>query len=395
MRTFFERRVERREWRVFPFKVGACRFQLVLLAALLCACGKGGDAGQGTGTARSDSIAFRHASLLHVERADSYAVADIRDAWHPGRLLHRYVLVPRSQPLPQHVPEGTLVRTPLRRAVAFTSVHAALLAELAGTGSICGVCDAEYITLPAVRQALDRGEITDMGSSVQPATERIIAARADALLVSPFENAGYGAIGRLGIPLIECADYMETSALGRAEWMRFFGLLFGCEQRADSLFNAVESRYAALSRRALETKSRPTLLCDRKEGAAWYMPGGRSTLGRLYADAGADYLFAESRESGSVPLSFETVYAKAREADVWLIKYGSRESLSYESLRRDFSPYAQFRAWQERRIFACNTFQVPYYEETPFHPDLLLADIVAILHPEALPGHRFRYYRPM
>lgn len=368
-----------------------CRLAAWLSTLLLCACAVPAR----RDTAATDSIAFRHASLLRVEKADSYAIADIRDAWHPGKLLRRYILVSRSHPLPSHMPEGTVVRIPLRRAVVFTSVHTALLAELAGTGSIRGACDTEYITLPAVKQAIGRGEILDMGASAQPATERIIAAQADALLVSPFENAGYGAIGQLGIPLIECADYMESSALGRAEWMRFFGLLFGCAERADSLFDAVESRYAELSRRALGCKPRPTLFCDRKEGAAWYMPGGRSTLGKLYADAGACYLFADSPKSGSVPYSFETVYAKAREADFWLIKYGGTESLGYESLHRDFSPYARFRAWQERHIFVCNTFQTPYYEETPFHPDLLLADIVAILHPEALPGHRFRYYHPM
>jgi len=366
-------------------------FFLLLTALLLCACGHRTDAPGD----QADTVAFRHAALLRVERTDSYAVADVRDAWHAGKLLHRYILVPRSRPLPARLPEGTLVRTPLRRAVAFTSVHAGLLAELGRTEALCGVCDAEYITLPAVKEAMARGEIADLGPAMRPATERIIAAKADALLVSPFENAGYGAIGKLGVPLIECADYMETSALGRAEWMRFFGLLFGCEARADSLFGEVESRYRALSRRALGCKSRPTLLCDRKDGAAWYVPGGESTLGKLYADAGARYLFADRRTSGSVPLSFETVYATAREADLWLLKYGHTESLDYELMRRDFAPYARFRPWRERRIFACNTFKTPYYEETPFHPERLLADIVAILHPEALPGHRLRYYKPL
>lgn len=366
-------------------------FPLLLAALLACACGRRAAAPGG----QADTIAFRHASLLRVERTDSYAVADVRDAWHAGKLLHRYILVPRSRPLPARLPEGTVVRIPLRRAVAFSSVHASLLAELGRTEAMCGVCDAEYVTLPAVKEAMARGEIADMGPSMRPGTERIIAAEADALLVSPFENAGYGSIGKLGVPLIECADYMETSALGRAEWMRFFGLLFGCEARADSLFGEVEGRYRKLRRQALGCKSRPTLLCDRKDGGAWYVPGGESTLGRLYADAGARYLFADRRSSGSVPLSFETVYATAREADFWLIKYGAADGLDYEQLRRDFAPYARFRPWRERRIFACNTFQTPYYEETPFHPERLLADIAAILHPEAFPGHRLRYYRPL
>ena len=151
---------------------------------------------------------------------------------------------------------------------------------------------------------------------MNPDIEKIIDLRPDAIMLSPFENSGgYGRVGKLGVPVIECADYMETSPLGRAEWLRFYGLLVGQEQRGDSLFVQIEKEYLAVKDLAAQATSRPTVLSDLKYGSAWYIAGGQSTTGRLYADAGADYVFAELPNSGSVPMAFETVFDKGEHAD--------------------------------------------------------------------------------
>ena len=141
--------------------------------------------------------------------------------------------------------------------------------------------------------------------------------------------------------------------------------------------------------------------CD-QNGAEWtaelkceYVPGGESAIGKIYQDAGATYLFADYKESGSVRLSFETVYQKAKDADFWFLKYGAAESYTYQSLRSEKEQYARFRPYGSRRIFACNTLQVPFYEQEPYHPDLLLADIINILHPGLLKDHRNRFFTPL
>ena len=234
-----------------------------------------------------------------------------------------------------------------------------------------------------------------MGAAHLPSIERLAAARSDALLVSPFENVQYGAIESLDVPLIECADYMETSPLGRAEWVRFFGLLFGAEAEADSLFAETERCYSALKQRALADSARPTVLIDHLTQGTWYVPGGHSTTGRLIADAGGRYVFADDTISGSVALAFEAVYAAGRDADVWLTKYGAARDATYASLAADYAPNARFRAWRERRVWGCNVTHVPVFDETPFRPDLLLADFVHVLHPAALPHHTLRYYHPL
>ncbi len=367
---------------------------LLLLAAGLCAC-RSRHGGDTQPSLTADTLSLSRASLLRIVHTASYATVDIGDAWHPGKTLRRYILVPRDSAIPPRLPEGTLVRTPLRRAVVLSAVHAALLCELGRTDCIGGLCDVGYILNRDLRKDVSDGRIEDMGSSMNPDAERIIASGADALLVSPFENAGHGPVERLGIPLIECADYMETSPLGRAEWMRFFGLLFGCERQADSLFRKVEQEYETLRAAARRAGNRPTLLCDMKEGATWYVPAGGSTLGSLYNDAGADYLFAGNKGTGSAALSFETVMRKAHDADFWIVKYGRPTGLTYAGMEADMPLCRKFRPWQEQRVYGCNTFRIPYYEEVPFHPERLLRDLVHIFHPELLPDHRLRYYHPL
>ena len=202
-------------------------------------------------------------------------------------------------------------------------------------------------------------------------------------------------MGKLGVPLVECADYMETSPLGRAEWIRFYGRLFGRAAEADSVFAQVERSYRALASKVAGAGHRPKVLSDLKSGSAWYVPAGRSTTGRIYADAGGDYVFAGLEGSGSVPMSFETVYGKARDADIWLIKYNAPVDKTCDDLRRDYAPYAGFKAFQDRQIYGCNTAARPFYEETPFHPERLLADLVKMFHPELSGSRDMRYFRKL
>ena len=128
-------------------------------------------------------------------------------------------------------------------------------------------------------------------------------------------------------------------------------------------------------------------MCEMKSGSAWYVSGGRSTTGKLYAAAGADYVFASYPNAGGVPLSFETVFDKAQDADVWLMKYNHQTDKTYKRLREDYAPYANFKAFKEKHIYHCNTAHKKYYEDFPFHPDKVLKDLIKIIHPSLLPEY--------
>lgn len=365
---------------------------IVTWVLLLSACGGGSKTS--SLQAGGDTIRLKYASLLQIVKHADYTTVTIRNPWDTLKVLHTYLLADREKPLPEHLPEGTVVRVPLQKSVIYSSVHCSLWSELGELKGIGGVCGLEYIKLPAIQEGCRNGNIANVGNGMNPDIERIIDLRPDAILLSPFENSGgYGRVGKLNIPIIECADYMETSALGRAEWMRFYGLLTGKESRADSLFQAIEKEYLSLSR---EVKSRnlkrPTVISEMKNSSAWYIPGGNSTTGKLFDDAGADYVFASLPNSGSVPLAFETVFDRGGNADFWLIKYNQQTDKTYSELARDFAPYARFKAFRERRVYGCNTNHVPFYEESPFHPELLLKDMIKIFHPELLPDYDLKYF---
>lgn len=368
---------------------------------LLASCGESRKADSGL-----TPEPLRYATNLTCERGDGYSVWTLRDPWDTTKVLHRYVLTTSASST--NAGEAEVVHVPVRHAGVATAVHCGLLDELGVGAAIAGVCEKEYIDLPLVTEGLAAGRIADFGNGMNPNIERIMDVAPDILLLTPFEHSGgYGRVERLGIPIIECAEYMEASPLARAEWIRFYAELFGAEDRADSIFNAVEQNYLALKQKThprtppvgegngCAQSSQSSLLPEMLYGGQWFVPCGQSTMGIMFADAGADYLFADREGSGSVGLSFETVFDRAQDADVWILKFNSSKLLTYRQLAADYQPYTRFRAFRERHIWGCDLARNHFYEETPFHPDRLLRDLIIILHPELLPGEQPVYYRPL
>ncbi|MDR2440767.1 MAG: ABC transporter substrate-binding protein [Planctomycetaceae bacterium] len=312
-------------------------------------------------------------------------------------MLQRYVLVSSDSDKVQlqNLPEGTIIKIPVKKAVVYSSVHCAMLNELDAIDCIIGVCDYNYIILPSIKNLFEKGKIKDMGEATSPNVEQIIDSGAEVIISTPFENGGYGAVEKTGIPIIECVDYMETTPLGRAEWIKFIGLLTENKKKADSLFQITESNYLNFKRLTENIENKPTLLVGMKYGTPWYVPSGESFMAQLFKDAGADYIFKDLPGTGGTPLSFETVLDKAVNADYWLIQYNRSNELTYNILKSDYSLYSQFGAFKNRKIFGCNTAYSMYYEEMPVYPNYLLAELIAIFHPQLIENHHFRYFRPL
>lgn len=372
----------------------------ISLVILLFSCGGGKTA---SSQVEGDTIAFKYATQLCVVRYDGYTVATLKNPWKEGMILHQYVLVPANvAKLPAHIPSGTIIRTPLSRSMIFSTVHCAMLMDLGKQDCIAGVADLKYIKIPWIQQQVKEGRISDVGDGLSPVIEKIIDQRPDALFLSPFENSGgYGKLEDIDIPIVECAEYMETTPLGRAEWLRFYGLLFGCEQKADSLFDAIDKNYNDLKTLATHHPSpnthhpSPTVLLDNVTGSVWYVPGGKSTIGQMIQDAGGNYPWAGDAHSGSVSLPFESVLEKAGDADIWLFRYSSDHDITYDELRSEHHGYDQFKAFRTHLVYGCNVELSPFYEETPFRPDWLLNDFIQILHPELDHLAPLRYYKKL
>lgn len=446
---------------------------LTLLVLTACQGGKttAGEAEEG------DTLKMEYAKLLtivkHGEKGTAsldkdaedaeyqYAEVNVANPWKAGTLLHRYILIPKGKEGDETVARLALqrtsgmgcttdtVRTPVERSAVFIAPHCQLMYELGCQQAIRGVCDLNYINIPDIRKraasvgkasagnASAQNSIVDCGSSMAPDIERIIALKPEAILVSPFENSGgYGKLDKLHIPIIEAADYMESSPLGRAEWMKFYGMLFGkdknisttaagkaseaaagkasgaaagkaseaavgkaseatlpasCELRADSLFAQIEKEYLKLKAEAGKLPKGLSILTERKTGNVWYVPGGQSTIGILLKDANARYIFPDDKHSGSLPMSPEQILAKGSQVDVWAFKYFGGAPLSQVQLLQEYDGYKALAAFSRGNIYQVDTSTVPYFELTSFHPELLLREFIILAH-----GSRFgklRFYK--
>ena len=442
-------------------------------AALVMAACQGGKTAAADAEA-GDTLEMKYAKLLTIvkhgdgeETSDAaegidyqYAEAIIANPWKAGTMLHRYILIPKGEEGDKTVARLALqrtsgmgcttdtVRTPVERSAVFIAPHCQLMYELGCQQAIRGVCDLDYINIPDVKKRAAAGNaaagkasvgnvsaenaaagnsIVDCGSSMAPDIERIIALKPEAILVSPFENSGgYGKLDKLHIPLIEAADYMESSPLGRAEWMKFYGMLFGraknisttaaveasttaaveasmtaagkaseatlpasCELRADSLFAQIEKEYLKLKAEAGKLPKGLSILTERKTGNVWYVPGGQSTIGILLKDANARYIFSDDKHSGSLPMSPEQILAKGSQVDVWAFKYFGGAPLSQVQLLQEYDGYKALAAFNRGNIYQVDTSTVPYFELTSFHPELLLREFIILAHGERFGKLRF------
>lgn len=403
------------------------------VALLMAAC-QGGKTAAADADA-GDTLEMKYAKLLTIvkhgdggETSDAaegidyqYAEALVANPWKAGTMLHRYILIPKGEEgdktvamLAKRRSTGArcttdTVRTPVERSAVFIAPHCQLMYELGCQQAIRGVCDLDYINIPDVkkRAALSgntsaQNPIVNCGSSMAPDIERIIALKPEAILLSPFENSGgYGKLDKLHIPIIEAADYMESSPLGRAEWMKFYGMLFGneegksngisgsCEPKADSLFAKIEKEYLSLKAQAAGYRKGLSILTERKTGNVWYVPGGQSTIGILLKDANARYIFEDDQHSGSLAMSPEQILAKGKQVDVWAFKYFGGAPLSQAQLLQEYDGYKALAAFNRGNIYQVDTSTVPYFELTSFHPELLLREFIILAHGERFGKLRF------
>lgn len=390
-----------------------------LVVLLVVAC-QGGKTASGEG---GDTLQMKYAELLTIVKHNdgAYTEAIIENPWKKGTTLHKYILVPKGKEgdetvarLKDDIRENAtlqmgshcdIVRTPLESNVVFTAPHCQLMYELGCKNAITGVCDKDYINIPDIKERVKLSDgkastsdtdkvIIDCGSSMQPDMERIIALKPEGLLISPFENSGgYGKLDKLHIPIIETADYMETSPLGRAEWMKFYGLLFKSEERSDSLFSSIEKEYLALKAEAAKLPQGLSILTERKMGSVWYVPGGKSTMGILLKDANAKYIFADDTHSGSLAYGPERILSKGTQIDVWAFKYFGGKALSKSDLLAEYEGYKALKTFNQNSIYQVDTSTQPYFELTSFHPEILLREFIILAHPKATQFGKLRFYQ--
>ena len=344
-----------------------------------------------------------YAKGYSVEYHETYKVVHINDAWGRAAENTTYLLVQRGETVPDGYPDARVFFIPVSSAIPLATTQLPYITELnetpsiKGTSGISGIYDTELLELAR------EGKIIEVGSGTQSAasslnTEKLIELGPDVVFFTATGNKESDSQTKLqeaGLKPAIDAEWMENDPLARAEWIKYFSLFYNKEKTANEVFGRIEANYTAIREKAAGAAHKPTLFTGIDYQGAWYAPGGNSYVTQLFRDAGGNYLLGNNSGRGDYSLSFETVYDQAQDADFW-INVGYADNVN-DLLALD-PRYAKFKAFKTGGIYHYNGRvngygANDYWEGGVVHPDIILADLVKILHPELLPDHELYYYK--
>lgn len=294
---------------------------------------------------------------------------------------------------------GDIVSLPVDRIAVMSSSFVAMLDAIDCNERIVGVSGLKFITNEKIRRSADEGRVVEIGYDSNLNFEQIASRGTDIVLLYGLygeDSATTAKLRSLGIPYLYIGDYVEYEPLGKAEWMVVLGYLCGCEERAIECFRLIESRYTAIRDRKYCSAYRPRVMLNLPYRDSWFMPSTKSYAVRLIEDAGGEYIYPQNETTTSVPISTEEALLLASEADFWL-NVGQLSSL--DELRAIAPRFAEVDAVRERRTYNNNRRTTAvggsdFWESGAVRPDLILEDLVKILHFEA-PTDSLYYYQKL
>lgn len=333
-----------------------------------------------------------YAQGFKITYTDQACLLDIQDSQNKESQSFHYALVPRGVEAENIPADYTVIETPIRSVICMTSLQLSNFIKLEELDAVVGITSTRHLFNKKINDRLKDGSIHKIGIEGNFDNEVIMSVNPDLILISPFKRGGYDALKEVGIPLMPHLGYKEMTPLGQAEWIKFVGLLLGREDKANEQFAAIKKRYNELKELTGRVTKRPVVFSGELRGGNWYAVGGRSFLAQLFKDAGADYFLKDDEQSGGVTLDFETVYSQAAGADYWRIVNSYQGEFSYNTLKEEDARYVDFKAYKEKRVIYCNMREKPFYESMPTEPEVVLADLIQIFHPQLLSGHQPGYY---
>ncbi|MDG1451528.1 MAG: ABC transporter substrate-binding protein [Polaribacter sp.] len=322
----------------------------------------------------------------------------IKSAYQNSKELFSYQILNKDKKGARkaHIDQEILV--PINRIVVTSTTHIPMIELLNEEASIVGFPNSNYISSEKTRHLIDKGNITEIGKESSLNTEILLD-------IHPELVVGFGvssvdktltSIQKAGINVIYNGDWLEESPLGRAEWIKFFGVLFDKEKQADSIFKIIETDYLAVKKLALKSGKKATILSGAiMSKDIWNLPAGKSFEAQFLQDANLNYLWKDTKGKGSLSLSFESVFDKAATADFWI---SPGYFTSKKQLLESNNLYTKFKPFQNDQIYTSTTKKgitggVIYYELAPTRPDLVLKDIVKITKPDLLPDYTLTFFK--
>ena len=348
-------------------------------------------------------VDISYAKGFSIEKyASGLTILKILVPWPNAEASFTYALIPKEKEAFITLDKNkydAIISVPIENLVVTSTTHIPALEALDELDKLIGFSDTKYISSKAARKRINAGQIKELGVNESLNTEAVLALQPD--LVVGFalngDNSAYETLKRSQIPVIYNGDWVEETPLGKAEWIKFFAPFFTKETQANNVFSEIEKSYLDAKNIAEAAQTEPTVLSGALYKDVWYLPGGKSWAANFLNDANANYLWKETPESGSLSLSWESVLVKAKNTEYWI---GPAQFKSYTEMESSSAHYIQFDAFKNKKVFTfANTVGETggnlYYELAPQRPDLVLKDLIHILHPGLLPDHELFFFKPL
>jgi len=328
-----------------------------------------------------------------------YKVIEVSNPWPDAGKIFRYALVRDQANFESGERFDAVVQVPVQNLIVTSTTHIPSLDMLGETDKLIAFPNLSYISSEHTRKRIAEGKLTEIGNNESINTENVIDLQPDVMIgfAVTGNNKTYETLQRAGIPIVFNGDWTENHPLGKAEWIKFFGAFFDKNEEAAQLFSEIETEYTAIKELAQTSENTPTVLSGALWKDIWYLPEGKSWGAQFIADANGTYLWADSEGTGSIALNVETVLDRAQHADFWI---GPGQFTTYSQLADAHKAYTQLDAYKNKTVYSFSSLKgetggVVYYELAPNRPDLVLKDLVKILHPELLPEHEFYFFREL
>ncbi|KQS30926.1 ABC transporter substrate-binding protein [Dyadobacter sp. Leaf189] len=348
----------------------------------------------------SGELQVKYAKGFRISYHKTFKVVQIASPFEKAADTITYLLVPRGSKRPKVYPEAQVIEIPVRSLVAMSSMHIGLAGFLEAEDVLVGLGNVQYVSSPRVIERIKAGRIVEVGKDQALNEEKLITMHPDLIMAtgSPVSKMNhYAALQAAGIPVLINSEWVETTPLGRAEWVKLMGALLNKEAEVNARFAIVEKEYNRLAAMGRNAAVKPSVVTGMSSRDAWFVPNGNSYVCQFLQDAGATYHWSGTRATGSLPLSFEAVYPIALQADYWLNVSIGNITKKEQILGKD-TRYADFKAFKSGQIFNYNKRTNEqgandYWESGAVNPHEILADLIQILHPELMPGRELGYYR--
>lgn len=344
-------------------------------------------------------LKVKYSKGFNIQTYDNYDKLIIKNPYPDAKETFEYIIESPNleSTIDSKIPT---LKAPIKKLVVTSTTHIPMLELLGVENTLVGFQNTKYVSSKKTRKRIDDGLIKDLGKEFSLNTEILFDLEPDAVIGFSMTktNKTYNLIEEMGIPVILNGDWLEETPLGRAEWIKFFGVLFNKKKEADSIFNQIERDYLNAIEIAKTIKKKQSILSGAiMRNDVWSLPGGQSFVAKFLEDANLNYLWKDSKGKGSLNLSFESVFEKGEDADYWIAPgYFSSKEQMLEGNRH----YANFKSFKNDRIYTPSTKTgstggIIYYELAPTRPDLVIKDLIKITNPELLPDHELVFFEKM